>query len=193
MAYNLEHLQVQLIEDNPNMRALVKAMLYALGLKTVRDHANGQQAISALEKFTPDLIITDWMMAPVDGLAYTDFIRTDSSSPDPFTPIILMTGHTEFRRVITARDAGVTELLAKPISARTLYDRILAVIEKPRPFVRTKHFFGPCRRRVNWDEYLGPEKRLQAGQPARKTDPDLEKIEQLMDLEVDVERILQSL
>ena len=45
MAYNLEHLQVQLIEDNRNMRALVKAMLNALGMKDVRDYANGQQAL----------------------------------------------------------------------------------------------------------------------------------------------------
>lgn len=42
MAYNLEHLQVQLIEDNPNMRALVKAMLEALGMQNVRDYANGR-------------------------------------------------------------------------------------------------------------------------------------------------------
>ena len=48
MAYNLEHLQVQLIEDNPNMRALVKAMLEALGMQNVRDYANGRQALDAL-------------------------------------------------------------------------------------------------------------------------------------------------
>ena len=132
MAYNLEHLQVQLIEDNRNMRALVKAMLTALGMRSVRDYADGQQALDAIEGFTPDLIITDWMMAPVDGLEFTKFIRTDIDSPDIFTPIILMTGHTEQWRIVTARDAGVNELLAKPISAKTLYDRILAVIEKPR-------------------------------------------------------------
>ena len=82
MAYNLEQVQVQLIEDNRNMRALPKAMLTALGLKSVRDYANGQQALEAIEEFTPDLIITDWMMAPVDGLEFTKFIRSDIDSPD---------------------------------------------------------------------------------------------------------------
>ncbi len=190
MAYNLERVQVQLIEDNRNMRALVKAMLVALGMKSVRDYANGEQALEAIEKFTPDLIITDWMMAPVDGLEFTKFIRSDIDSPDIFTPIILMTGHTEKWRIITARDAGVNELLAKPISAKTLYDRILAVIEKPRPFVRTKSFFGPCRRRLNWKEYMGPERRFKAEQAkdlmnfgADTTEKDL----------ADVERLLESL
>jgi two-component system, chemotaxis family, chemotaxis protein CheY len=174
MAYNLEHLQVQLIEDNSNMRALVKAMLNALGMENVHDYANGEQAMAALRDITPDLIITDWMMAPVDGLEYTKFIRDHIDSPDIFTPIILMTGHTERWRIIAARDAGVTELLAKPISAKTLYDRILAVIEKPRPFVRTKSFFGPCRRRVNWREYMGPERRHEADVLAPLMDFDAE-------------------
>lgn len=190
MAYNLEHLQVQLIEDNRNMRALVKAMLNALGMKDVRDYANGQQALDAIEDFTPDLIITDWMMSPVDGLEYTRYIRGDVDSPDIFTPVILMTGHTEKWRIITARDAGVNELLAKPISAKTLYDRILAVIEKPRPFVRTKSFFGPCRRRVNWKEYMGPERRFQEGDQAGLSDFNEGNVEDGID---DVEKLLESL
>ena len=172
------------------MRALVKAMLNALGMKDVRDYANGKQALDAIQDFTPDLIITDWMMSPVDGLEYTRFIRGDVDSPDIFTPVILMTGHTEKWRIITARDAGVNELLAKPISAKTLYDRILAVIEKPRPFVRTKSFFGPCRRRGNWKEYMGPERRFRADQQAGLMDFDGDQMDDGID---DVERLLESL
>ena len=82
------------------------------------------------------------------------------------TPLVLMSGHTEQWRVNMARDAGVNEFLAKPISAKTLYDRILAVIEKPRPFVRTKNYFGPCRRRVNSRDYAGPERRFSGGKVA---------------------------
>ncbi len=189
MAYNLENLQVQLIEDNRNMRALVKAMLNALGMASVRDHANGEQAIEALDDFVPDLIITDWMMEPVDGLEYTKFIRANVESPDIFIPVILMTGHTEKWRIMTARDAGVNELLAKPITAKTLYDRILAVIEKPRPFVRTRSFFGPCRRRVNWKDYMGPERRARADSTAallglggQSSSNDVDDVERLLEI-----------
>jgi DNA-binding response OmpR family regulator len=108
-------------------------------------------------------------VSPVDGLEYTKYIRGNDNSPDIFTPIILMTGHTEKWRIIAARDSGVNELLAKPITAKTLYDRILAIIEKPRPFVRTHRFFGPCRRRVNWKEYMGPERRFLTGQLDEET------------------------
>jgi hypothetical protein len=60
---------------------------------------------------------------------------------------------------MTARDAGVTEFLAKPISAKALYQRILNVVASPRPFIRTKTYFGPDRRRNTSNAYIGAERR----------------------------------
>jgi len=53
----------------------------------------------------------------------------------------------------------VTEFLAKPISAKALYQRILNVVVSPRPFIRTKTYFGPDRRRNTSNAYIGPERR----------------------------------
>jgi hypothetical protein len=60
---------------------------------------------------------------------------------------------------MAARDAGVTEFLVKPLSAKALYERILSVVLHPRPFVRTKNYFGPDRRRNSNPGYAGPERR----------------------------------
>jgi len=62
-------------------------------------------------------VITDWRMEPLDGLDLTRIIRTGEDSPNPFVPIIMLTGYTEVARVHEARDAGVTEFLAKPVSS----------------------------------------------------------------------------
>jgi DNA-binding response OmpR family regulator len=86
-------------------------------------------------------------MFPIDGLEFTQMIRTAEDSPFPFVPIIMMTGHTDRTKVTAARDSGVNELVAKPISAKTLLDRIVAVIDRPRSFVKTSTYTGPCRRR----------------------------------------------
>jgi DNA-binding response OmpR family regulator len=59
----------------------------------------------------------------------------------------MVTGYSDMRRILEARDAGVSEYLVKPISAKLLYLRICAVIEYPRPFISTDSFFGPDRRR----------------------------------------------
>jgi DNA-binding response OmpR family regulator len=87
-------------------------------------------------------------------------IRQPDSKGNPYAPIIMLTGHSEKRRVTVARDAGVTEFLAKPISAKGLYQRILNVVANPRPFIKTKTYFGPDRRRNTVNTYIGPERRV---------------------------------
>jgi hypothetical protein len=54
----------------------------------------------------------------------------------------------------------VTEFLAKPISAKGLYQRVLNVVANPRPFIKTKTYFGPDRRRNTTNAYIGPERRI---------------------------------
>jgi len=61
--------------------------------------------------------------------------------------------------VMVARDAGITEFLTKPISAKSLYERIVNVVVRPRPFVKTKTYFGPDRRRNVNPNYIGVERR----------------------------------
>jgi DNA-binding response OmpR family regulator len=90
-------------------------------------------------------------------------------------PIIMLTGHSEKKRVIAARDAGVTEFLAKPISAKGLYGRILNVVANPRPFIRTKNYFGPDRRRNANPNYSGPERRKGGKADIIKQQPLLDK------------------
>jgi DNA-binding response OmpR family regulator len=91
-------------------------------------------------------------------------------------PIIMLTGYSEKKCVIAARDAGITEFLAKPISAKALYQRILNVIANPRPFVRTKTYFGPDRRRSNAVPYSGPERRKHGKAELIRLQPLLEKV-----------------
>jgi hypothetical protein len=77
--------------------------------------------------------------------------------------------------VIKARDAGVTEFLAKPISAKALYNRILHIILNPRPFIKTETYFGPDRRRNVNAKYSGPERRKGGNAPATDKNSLLDK------------------
>jgi DNA-binding response OmpR family regulator len=157
--YNLERLNFLIVDDNKHMRALVKSILHALGAKNVLDASDGADAFKELRHYPADIIICDWNMDPLDGLDFTRLVRTGNDSPNPFVPIIMLTGHTEMNRVVEARDSGIHEFLAKPISAKGLYSRIRAIIEHPRPFVRAGLYFGPDRRRRALASYMGPERR----------------------------------
>src|SRR6185295_5167920 len=125
-------------EDNQPMLEVTKALLMTFGVSNVIVAQNGEVGFKRFCESNPDIVIADWMMKPIDGIALTRQIRTDALSPNPYVPIILMTGFSEKRRVIQARDAGVTEFLVKPFNARDLYRRIAQLIERPRQFVRSE-------------------------------------------------------
>lgn len=135
------------VDDNERMRQLLRSILGALGFEKITESSGTETGFEMLKRSQTDLVIADWHMKPVDGLELIRMVRQASDSPNPYLPIIMLTGHTELRRVIEARDAGANEVMAKPISVRALYARIIATIEEPRPFVRTGTFFGPDRRR----------------------------------------------
>src|ERR1700694_2317454 len=147
-------------DDNPHMRRILRTLLHSFGAREVYESEDGATALEMYSHYVPDIVITDWSMPIFDGLELAQMIRQPESKGNPYAPIIMLTGHSEKRRVTVARDAGVTEFLAKPISAKGLYQRILNVVANPRPFIKTKTYFGPDRRRNNSNAYIGPERRV---------------------------------
>ncbi len=159
MAYKFETLKILIVEDNRPMLDLTRSILQTFGVGIIYTATDGEKGFELFCQNNPDMVIADWMMQPCDGISLTRRIRNDKRSPNAYVPIILMTGFSEKRRVIAARDAGVTEFLVKPFNARDLYRRIVQVIEKPRKFVRSEDFFGPDRRRKRKTVYTGPLRR----------------------------------
>ena len=159
MSYHFDRLKVLVIDDNQHMRTLVSAVLQAFGIKTVFEAQNAEEAWEIMNLNPCDIIFCDWVMSGMTGLEFTEKVRSAPDSPNPFVPIVMLTGHTSIERVNAARDAGVNEFLAKPVSSKAILNRLVAVIEHPRPFVRTRVYFGPCRRRRRDGAYHGPERR----------------------------------
>lgn len=141
------------------MLDLAKSIMLTFGVQNVYCAKHGEEGFRMFCEYNPDIVISDWMMKPMDGISLTRRIRNDAKSPNKFVPVILMTGFSERRRVFQARDAGVTEFLVKPFNARDLYRRLAQVIERPRQFVRADDFFGPDRRRKRMTGYDGPLRR----------------------------------
>ena len=158
MSYDLSRLRVLVLEDSPQMRDIFRTILASIGIKNVVQVADGIDAIVKLTTHAFDLAIVDWVVPRYDGIEFIEHVRKAPESPNPYLPIIMVTGHGERHKVMRARDAGATEFLVKPISAHVLAARIVEVIERPRPFVRTKNYFGPTRRRHR-GEWSGTERR----------------------------------
>ena len=162
-------------DDNPHMRRILRTLLHSFGAREVYEAEDGATALEMYTHYVPDIVITDWAMPIFDGLELTQMIRQPGANANPYVPIIMLTGRSEKNRVLLARDAGVTEFLAKPISAKGLYQRVVNVVANPRPFVKTQTYFGPDRRRIVNPNYVGPERRKGGKADVYKQSPLLDR------------------
>jgi two-component system, chemotaxis family, chemotaxis protein CheY len=144
---DFNRLRFLIVDDNQHMRRILRTLLHSFGAREVHEAEDGASGLEAYSNHGPDVVLLDWVMPIFDGLELTQMIRQPDITTNPFVPIILLTAHTGKRRILAARDAGVTEVLAKPISAKSLHDRIIATVSRPRKFVRTENYFGPEHRR----------------------------------------------
>lgn len=153
LANRLAKVRVLLVDDDVEMLQLLRGLLKQLGFVQIVTATDGAEAIAllsdkkAMREQEIDLIITDWNMTPITGIELLRFVRTSSESPNQYIPVIMLSGRGEWADVEQARDAGFTEYLIKPFTAKALCDRILLCVENPRAFVSTATYKGPSRRR----------------------------------------------
>ena len=99
------------------MLNIVKTILRGFGAVHVFESKSADEAIQRLRNDAIDIVVLDYLMGDEDGVAFLKRLRHEVSSPAPFVPVIMLTAHSERARVEAARDAGVTEFCAKPVTA----------------------------------------------------------------------------
>lgn len=163
----LEVLKVLVVDDNHHMRVLLSEVLRAVGLQNIYEAGDGAEALQQMRAHPIDIVMTDLAMEPLDGIDFVRLLRNSPDSPNQMAPVIMITGHSTMRRISEARDVGVNEFLAKPLTARGVLDRLQKIIDHPRPYVRTDDYFGPDRRRKVDPNYDGPRRRAADGPTPR--------------------------
>lgn len=169
---DLSGISILIVEDNKQMRALIVRILEALHVGMVQEAEDANQALRRMKQAIPDIMLLDHRMDGMTGNELVRYIRNDEKSPHPYLPIIMVSGYSDHESVTAARDAGVTEYLAKPLSVAVLGQRLTAVIEQARPYVRTAEFFGPDRRRRKVPPEGSPRRRADDAETAESENED---------------------
>lgn len=155
--YSFERMSVLIAEGNASMRGLLQSAMLSLGVGHVTLVRNGREAVRRLRvgsAISPtagplvfDLVIAERRLLEIDGVTLLEWLRQNRDSRNRFTPMIMLSGSAREEDVAMARDAGVNEFLAKPITGPALVEHLFELIEQPRPFIYCASFFGPDRRR----------------------------------------------
>ena len=118
----LPGLNILMVDDTAVNRELVRLMLEPLGLN-IEEAAGGADAVQAAMTTPYDLILMDVRMPGVDGLEATRVIRA-ASACNRHTPILALTADVQPENAAACRNAGMDDLLAKPISPHELLSKI---------------------------------------------------------------------
>ncbi len=119
-------MKIMLVDDSKTMRNIQKSVLTQLGHTELAEACDGQDALSKVAAFAPDLILLDWNMPNMDGLT---FIKTFRQA-DKSTPVIMVTTESERARVVEAIKAGVNNYVVKPFTPDILSQRITETMDK---------------------------------------------------------------
>jgi CheY-like chemotaxis protein len=159
----LESVSALILDDNAHMRGLLRVILASFGMRRIEEAADCEEAVSHVAGGDIDIAFVDFKLSGLDGIDFCKRIRNEPDSPNRYLPLIMITAYSERGRVRDAINAGVDEFLVKPVRAVDVANRVNAVVERRRPFVKAGSYFGPDRRRRDDPRHKGPWRR--AGDP----------------------------
>jgi two-component system, chemotaxis family, chemotaxis protein CheY len=150
-AKRLRTVRVLVVDDDRRIAKLICSVLEGLGFENLHVEHSAETAMTYLRAKEVDMVICDWMMDGQNGVDMVRELRRDLENPNQLVPVIMLSGNSERPQVEDARDAGVTEYVMKPFTAKSLCSRIISVIDQPRSFIMAPEFSGHNRRRKRLD------------------------------------------
>ncbi|MES1155028.1 MAG: response regulator, partial [Pseudorhodoplanes sp.] len=127
--------KVLIVDDDHYMRKVIRSLLLAIGIKNIFDAPNGTKGLESICTIGPDIVILDWELPDMTGAEFMRAVRSPGKFMFPAVPVVMLTGHVDRERVVEAISLGVHEFLCKPVSAKTLLERIVSIRAKPRRMV----------------------------------------------------------
>lgn len=150
--------RVLIIDSAAGSARLLADLIKEMGARQIASATSTRRAMAMVGDFEPQLILTEFKGADLDGIAFTAELRRSALAARQ-APVIMVTAEATAASILAARNNGVHEFLRKPFAAGDLYRRVENVILKPRPWIQAQSYVGPDRRRFNSGEFQGSKKR----------------------------------
>jgi DNA-binding NarL/FixJ family response regulator len=138
---DLDQLVISVVDNRRPMLSVMRAMLAAIGTGRIETHENPNEALEAMARNTPDLVIAASSMQPITGPELIRCMRHVDAGPLCAVPAMVMSAHAKSNLVGEALRAGAHQVLVLPASASTLYRRLDWLVNDDRPFeLKDQHY-----------------------------------------------------
>ena len=127
---NWQDVSVLIVEGNASFRKVLNTILQTVDVKEIIEAENGAQALQAVSKSVPDVILSDWYVDDMDVLELRNAVGDSIADGVDSVPFVVMLGHDSHEFEKMARDAGVSEFLEKPVTAKGMLMAVARAIEE---------------------------------------------------------------
>lgn len=121
-------LKVLIVEDQAEVRSMVRNMLLELGINQIFESGDGREALNFIDSAFDfvNVIVCDWNMPNMNGVEFLRQLRT----VDPDLPFLMITGRSDMDSVIEAKSSGVTAYISKPFSPQQLEAKLRIILHR---------------------------------------------------------------
>ena len=116
-------MKVLVVDDSNTMRRIIKTQLEGMGITTIVEASNGEEAMGVLQQNMPvDIIMLDWNMPVMDGITFLKKTRADATYKN--VKIIMCTSESEKSRVVEALKEGANNYIVKPFTPEGVKEKL---------------------------------------------------------------------
>jgi PleD family two-component response regulator len=143
----LRDIRTIIIDEKGHASSLVRSLLLRLGVQRIAALHSTDDALKLMREETFDVVFCDEYSAPLNPVAFVKAVRRDLTTKDVTIPVVLISAGASRKQIELARDSGLNDVIAKPVSVDTIERKLRQLVLEPQAFVTAKTFLGPDRRR----------------------------------------------
>ncbi len=118
--------KILVVDDSATLRRCIVNVLTEIGYADIIEASDGAEALQMMKEHAIDLLITDWNMPKVDGMALISIVRQSEHCHD--IPILMVTSRSVESDVLDAVDAGINSYIVKPFTIEVMRAKIEQIL-----------------------------------------------------------------
>jgi two-component system chemotaxis response regulator CheY len=112
--------RILVVDDEPFIRRTVKSILRVVGQFQMEEAADGESALALVDSFRPHVVLCDVGMAPMNGFAFLEKLRSHHDEALRQTPVVMLTADASEGTVRAAMKLKPAGYLVKPVSPKKM-------------------------------------------------------------------------
>jgi DNA-binding response OmpR family regulator len=173
MSPEFAKIRLLIVDKTSHGKNLLRGILLTLGVQRLESRDDALSALHLLRQERFDLVFCDEWLEPMSAEAFLTALRRDAQSYDMTVPVIMVTAGADRKHIELVRDAGVNDVIVKPVSIETVRRKLLAHLCRAQPFVAAREYLGPDRRKDGERRrvWRGPDRRGEDSGPTHVLPP----------------------